>query len=128
MLKRFTRTQTTTACAFALAALGALANANAQSTQTLSTITVQGADDESLPPVAPGGQAATGARLGILGNVDILDAPISITSYTAELLQDQQARTLADVLQSDPSVRFTTKSGHMQIGRASCRERVCQYV
>ncbi|AEC22148.1 TonB-dependent siderophore receptor [Pusillimonas sp. T7-7] len=113
MLKRFTRTQTTTACAFALAALGALANANAQSTQTLSTITVQGADDESLPPVAPGGQAATGARLGILGNVDILDAPISITSYTAELIQDQQARTLADVLQSDPSVRFTTNSGHM---------------
>src|SRR3546814_16444055 len=113
MLKRFTRTQTTTACAFALAALGALANANAQSTQTLSTITVQGADDESLPPVAPGGQAATGARLGILGNVDILDAPTSITSYTAELLQDKQARTLAHVMQINTSVSLKHNSRHM---------------
>src|SRR5690606_26791113 len=28
-------------------------------------------------------------------------------------IQNQQARTLADVLQNDPSVRFTTNSGHM---------------
>ncbi len=113
MLKRFTRTQTAIACAFALTALGVQVKANAQSTQTLAPITVQGADESTLPAVAPGGQAATGARLGILGNVDVLDAPVSINAYTAELIQEQQARTLADVLQSDPSVRFTTNSGHM---------------
>ncbi len=97
----------------ALAVLGAFGGAHAQSTQTLSPITVQGGDGESLPPAAPGGQAATGARLGMLGNTDILDAPVSINSYTAQVIQDRQARTLADVLQNDPSVRFTTNSGHM---------------
>ncbi|WP_353149098.1 TonB-dependent receptor [Pollutimonas bauzanensis] len=96
-----------------LAVLGAFGGAHAQSTQTLAPITVQGSDGESLPPVAPGGKAATGARLGMLGNTDILDAPVSINSYTAQIIQDMQARTLADVLQNDPSVRFTTNSGHM---------------
>ncbi|MGV8657476.1 hypothetical protein ACV34L_32545, partial [Pseudomonas aeruginosa] len=29
-----------------------------------------------------GGQVARGARLGMLGNADVMDAPFSITSYT----------------------------------------------
>lgn len=70
-------------------------------------------DPEALPAPAAGGKAAWGARLGLLGNVDILDAPVSATSYTQQVMEDQQARTLADVLQNDPSVRFTTNSGHM---------------
>ena len=100
-------------CAFVLTALGSLGAAHAQSVPTLSTITVRGSDERSLPPAAPGGQAATGARLGMLGNVDVLDAPVSINAYTEQVIQDRQARTLADVLQNDPSVRFTTNSGHM---------------
>lgn len=67
----------------------------------------------TLPPVAPGGQAATGARVGILGNKDLLDTPFSMNSYTAQLIKDTQARTLADVLQNDAAVRFETNSGHM---------------
>ncbi|WP_017525585.1 TonB-dependent receptor [Pusillimonas noertemannii] len=99
--------------AIVLTMLGAFGGAQAQSAQTLPSITVQGQGEDSLPPAAPGGQAATGARLGMLGNADILDAPVSINSYTAQVIQDRQARTLGDVLQNDPSVRFTTNSGHM---------------
>ncbi|MBO9509339.1 TonB-dependent receptor [Thalassospira sp. A3_1] len=58
-----------------------------------------------LPPAYAGGQVATGGRLGMLGNTDIMDAPVSITSYTSEKIADQQAETIADVLQYDPSVR-----------------------
>ncbi|ARU06209.1 TonB-dependent siderophore receptor [Comamonas serinivorans] len=66
-----------------------------------------------LPGVAPGGQAAKGARLGVLGNVPIVDAPVSVNAYTRQLIQDTVSYTLADVLESDPSVRFTTNNGHM---------------
>ena len=58
-----------------------------------------------LPSVYAGGQVATGGRLGMLGNTDIMDAPVSITSYTSQKIADQQAETIADVLQNDPSVR-----------------------
>lgn len=73
----------------------------------------QGVDGNTLPSEAPGGHAATGARLGILGNTSILDAPVTVNAYTRQLIEDQQAMTLADVLQSDASIRFTTNSGHM---------------
>ncbi|WP_333877729.1 TonB-dependent receptor [Methylobacter sp.] len=66
-----------------------------------------------LPKAYPGGQVARGGRLGILGNRDIMDVPFNITSYTAEHIENQQARTVAEVLVSDPSVRFTTSAGHM---------------
>jgi iron complex outermembrane receptor protein len=36
-----------------------------------------------------------------------MDTPFSATSYTAQYIQDQQARTLGDVLASDPSVRVS---------------------
>ena len=58
-----------------------------------------------LTPAYAGGQVATGGRLGMLGNTNIMDAPLSITSYTSEFVADQQAETIADVLQNDPSVR-----------------------
>ncbi|MGC7402829.1 TonB-dependent siderophore receptor [Pandoraea pneumonica] len=66
-----------------------------------------------LPEAYDGGQVARGGRLGLLGNKDYMDVPFSITSYTAKTIQDQQSTTLADVLDNDPSVRFTTSSGHM---------------
>lgn len=104
------------ACSALIAQLAAAQTAPppASATRTLSEVVVKSQHDpEALPLVAPGGKAARGARLGLLGNVDILDAPVSATSYTQQAIADQQARTLADVLQSDPSVRFTTNSGHM---------------
>jgi iron complex outermembrane receptor protein len=100
------------ACAAALATLAL--PAAAQAPDALPEVSVKGQRDaEALPRAAPGGKTAQGLRLGVLGNTDVLNAPFSATAYTQELIQDQQARTLADVLQNDPSVRYTTNSGHM---------------
>ncbi|WP_334446303.1 TonB-dependent receptor [Bradyrhizobium sp. AZCC 1610] len=65
-------------------------------------------------PPAPyaGGQVATGARLGFLGNRGVMNTPFNQTSYTAELIQNQQARTVGDVLYNDPSVRMKTPAGN----------------
>ncbi|WP_155808135.1 TonB-dependent receptor [Bordetella petrii] len=102
------------ACACLLTTLAVPAQTMAQAATTLAPITVQGlADPEALPPAAPGGQVATGSRLGILGNQDVMDTPFNTTSYTSELIQDQQARTVGEVLLNDPSVRTTTNAGHM---------------
>jgi iron complex outermembrane receptor protein len=57
------------------------------------------------PPAAyAGGQVAKGARLGVLGNKSIFDAPVSVVAITEQTLKDQQARTIAEVLKNDASV------------------------
>ncbi len=89
----------------------------ATSTPTLGTITVNASADasaEGLTPPFAGGQVARGGRVGILGNQDIMDAPFSSTSYTNELIQDQQAKSVADVLLNDPSVRQARGFGNFQ--------------
>lgn len=80
---------------------------------TLSATTVEAAQKhtDSLPPVYPGGQVAEGGRLGLLGNTDVMDAPFSISTYTASLIKDQQATTVGDVLERDSSVRSTGQTG-----------------
>lgn len=65
----------------------------------------------ALPEVFAGGQVARGARLGMLGNKDVMDTPFSVTSYTAKTLADLQTVTVADALQRDPSVRSTGQTG-----------------
>ncbi|MBR0840721.1 TonB-dependent receptor [Bradyrhizobium liaoningense] len=64
-------------------------------------------------PPAPyaGGQVATGGSLGLLGNRSVMDTPFNQTSYTAELIKNQQARTIRDVLANDPSVRVVQAAG-----------------
>lgn len=75
------------------------------------SVTVDAVNND-VPPVYTGGQVSTGARLGLLGNVDVMDTPFNVTSYTSELIRNRQARTIGDVLVNDPSVRFTTSTGH----------------
>jgi iron complex outermembrane receptor protein len=58
-----------------------------------------------------GGQIARGGNLGALGSMDVMDTPFSTTNYTAQILEDQQARTLADVVVNEPSVRIMTSTG-----------------
>ncbi len=65
------------------------------------------------PPAYAGGQVARGGRVGMLGNRDFMDTPFSTTAYTADTIKNSQSRTLAQVLQADPSVRFTTSGGHI---------------
>ncbi|MGY0554050.1 TonB-dependent receptor [Vreelandella sp. 2A-K22] len=64
---------------------------------------------DSLPVPYAGGQVATGGRLGLLGNMDIMDAPFNITSYTSNLIKSQQSRSIADILDNDPSVQTSTR-------------------
>lgn len=58
-----------------------------------------------------GGQVATGGSVGVLGNQSLMDTPFSITSYTRELIQNQQASTLANVIANEPSMRSTNPRG-----------------
>lgn len=57
-----------------------------------------------------GGRVARAGGLGILGAADIMDTPFSTTNYTAQILADQQARTLADVVVNEASVRVMTST------------------
>lgn len=81
---------------------------------TLATVKVTGTtvSPTDLPASYAGGQVARGAKLGVLGNVDVMDAPFNVTAYTAQAIADQQAATVGEVLRNDPSVRFTTSDGH----------------
>ncbi|MFJ4067672.1 TonB-dependent siderophore receptor [Pseudomonas sp. NPDC089996] len=58
-----------------------------------------------------GGQVARKGSQGLLGSRDFMDTPFSMTTYTHELVKNQQARTLGDLVASDPSVRATNPAG-----------------
>ena len=66
---------------------------------------------DNLPPPYAGGQVATGGQLGLLGNRDVMDTPFNQTNYTAKKAQDQQARTVRDVLIDNPSIQASTRDG-----------------
>ncbi|MGH8663312.1 MAG: TonB-dependent receptor, partial [Burkholderiales bacterium] len=72
------------------------------------------ASAQGLSPAYPGGQVARGGRAGILGTRDNMETPFSVTSYTNELIQDRQARSVGEVLQNDPSVRVARGFGNFQ--------------
>lgn len=106
----------------ALAAGGYSAAANAQQAadsspeakeqSALPTVVVKAdAASEELPQPYAGGQVAKGGRVGLLGNKSVMDTPFSVTNYTSQRIADQEAATLADVLNKDPSIRFTGQTG-----------------
>lgn len=80
----------------------------ASRTVELSEIVVEGQRSPSeVPPAFTGGQVATGARLGLLGNTEAKKSPFSASSYTEQFIRDRQARTASEALALDPSVRAT---------------------
>jgi iron complex outermembrane recepter protein len=84
---------------------------------TLAPVRVDASADasaEGLPPAYAGGQVTSGARIGILGNRSQLETPFTTTGYTSGLMQDQQARGVADVLLNDPAVRVARGFGNYQ--------------
>lgn len=91
------------------------APASAADVTLLPSITVRGAAASGgmgpPPPAYAGGQVASGGRVGLLGNKDVMDTPFSQTSFTQELIQNQQGRTLADVLVNDASVAVEAPPG-----------------
>ncbi|TVT87924.1 TonB-dependent receptor [Pseudomonas sp. RGB] len=58
-----------------------------------------------------GGQVARRGSQGLLGSRDFMETPFSMTTYTEEAVKNQQARTLGDLIASDPSVRATNPAG-----------------
>ncbi len=72
------------------------------------------ASADGLTQPYAGEQVARGGRVGILGNRDYMETPFTSTSYTSQLIQDQQARSVSDVLQNDPSVRVARGFGNFQ--------------
>ena len=57
-------------------------------------------------------QVVSDGSVGVLGNKSALETPFNVTSYTAQLVLDQQAETLGDVLENEPSVRTTQGFGN----------------
>lgn len=106
------------AVAFCGAAMLLPATGYAQSpvvASTLPDVEVNDASPRFLPlPEHPGGQVADGGRLGLMGNTGLMEAPFNQTSYTAGLIEDQQASRLVDLLESDPSVRASAASANFQ--------------
>jgi iron complex outermembrane recepter protein len=51
---------------------------------------------------------AQGGTLGLLGSTNVMNVPFSTVNYTSQLIENQQARTAADTLINDASVRVTT--------------------
>lgn len=100
-----------------LAAQAQQAPAAPDTAGTLPTVKVNASADASAQGLSapyPGGQVARGGRAGLLGTRDNMETPFSITSYTNELIQDKQARSVGEVLQNDPGVRVARGFGNFQ--------------
>ncbi|MBK5649927.1 MAG: TonB-dependent receptor plug domain-containing protein, partial [Acinetobacter sp.] len=78
----------------------------------LPTIKVA-AEKEQEKQTFANGALQKNTDLGPLGNKKIIDTPFSITSYSEQLIENQQAKTVAEVLKNDPAIRITTNQGHL---------------
>lgn len=63
------------------------------------------------PPAYAGEQVASGSHVGLLGNKNLFDTPYSTASYTAELIENQHLKTLAEFARNDASVQATGGTG-----------------
>jgi iron complex outermembrane recepter protein len=86
------------------------APANAQET----VIVEANGSQVELPADYAGVQIARGGRIGLFGNLDIMDTPFNGTNYTAELIRNLQASSVADVVLNDPGVRVARGFGNFQ--------------
>jgi iron complex outermembrane receptor protein len=77
----------------------------------LAPTSVLGATGGADGEVYAGGQVARKGSQGLLGSKDFMETPFSMTTYTSEVVKNQQARTLGDLVASDPSVRVTNPAG-----------------
>ncbi|WP_374600123.1 TonB-dependent receptor [Brevundimonas sp.] len=93
----------------------AQAQAQAQDAEVtqIDDVIVTGSQVTLTSPYA-GGQVARGGRVGLFGNLGVMDTPFATTSYTEELTRNQQARSVGDVLQNDPAVRVSKGFGNFQ--------------
>ena len=93
------------------------AAADANAVEQLGEMTVTASADasaEGLIEAFAGGQVARGGRVGILGTQDYMETPFTLTSYTEQLIENQQAQSVGDVLLNDPAVRISRGFGNFQ--------------
>lgn len=67
---------------------------------------------DSTVPALPGGQLAAGSQLGVMGTRPLLDTPFTVQAYTSALVQQRQARTIADLLDVDAATRAGWSPGY----------------
>ncbi len=77
----------------------------------LPSTSILGAGGSTGAEVYAGGQVARRGSQGLLGSRDFMETPFSMTTYTSEATKNLQARTLGDLIASDPSVRATNPAG-----------------
>lgn len=68
---------------------------------------------DALVPAYLDGQVAYGGRLGMLGEQKAMDVPFNVIGYTSKMVQDQQAKTIADVVSNDAGVQVGQGYGNM---------------
>ncbi len=95
----------------AVAAAGAAAQSTGRTALDEVVVSEQAEAIGGLQKTYSGGQFARGGSLGILGTTDLMNVPFSTTNYTSELIQNQQALSVADVVMNDASVRTLTSRG-----------------
>ena len=103
-------------------AIGAVTHTAAAENQapaaTEDTIVVQAAGSDfvaggdRLVPAYLDGQVAHGGRLGMLGEQNAMDVPFNVIGYTAKAVEDQQAKTIADVVSNDAGVQAVQGYGN----------------
>ncbi|WP_313773829.1 TonB-dependent siderophore receptor [Enterobacter huaxiensis] len=67
---------------------------------------------DQLVPAFLDGQVANGGRMGMLGQQNAMDVPFNLISYTSKLVEDQQAKTIADVVANDAGVQYVQGYGN----------------
>jgi iron complex outermembrane receptor protein len=77
---------------------------------------------EKLPELSVSGSrpslyATEGVNVGALGYKKPEELPFSVQSYSSELMDAQEARTMMDVLKNDPSVQDATQAGAYEMVR-----------
>ena len=60
---------------------------------------------DELVPAYLEGQIANGGRMGMLGQQNAMDVPFNVVGFTAKMVEDQQAKTIAEVVRNDASVQ-----------------------
>lgn len=70
------------------------------------------AGGDLVVPAFLDGQIAHGGRLGMLGEQKAMDVPFNVIGYTAKMIQDQQAQTIADVVNNDAGVQTVQGYGN----------------
>lgn len=90
-----------------VALVAALSSANCASAQ-------ESQNDDSIVVIAQQAQkqVVSDGNLGALGDQDAMSTPFNITTYTAQLILDQQSETIGEVMKNDPIVRVSSGSGN----------------